>query len=125
MGKKTTGATPPQQALQSGAARGLSYPMVIVIVMANAQLILLPADGNWKLDEHTKRIGRAGLAQARAALMEFPALRLDLHCSEPVTSARVDRARVDRARINNARIDGAHVEGAQAETSTNQLRLAA
>ena len=40
--------------------------------MANAQLTLVPADTNWKLDEETKRIGREGLAQARAALAETP-----------------------------------------------------
>lgn len=43
--------------------------------MVNAQLVLLTPDGSWKLDEDTKRIGRAGLAQARAVLAEaVPAL---------------------------------------------------
>lgn len=35
------------------------------------QLILLDADtSDWKLDDHTREIGRRGLAQARAALAE-------------------------------------------------------
>ena len=40
--------------------------------MANAQLVLLPSDSKWKLDEDTLRIGRAGLAQARAILADTP-----------------------------------------------------
>ncbi len=37
--------------------------------MASAQLELIYSDsGNWKLDRRTVEIGRAGLAQARAAL---------------------------------------------------------
>ena len=36
--------------------------------MVQAQLLLLPNDTNWHLDPSTRRIGREGLAQARAAL---------------------------------------------------------
>lgn len=36
--------------------------------MATAQLQLIQSEPNWKLDQHTIEVGRAGLAQARAAL---------------------------------------------------------
>ncbi|MEM9565881.1 MAG: hypothetical protein AAGA93_24885 [Actinomycetota bacterium] len=36
--------------------------------MASAQLTLIDTDRPWKLDHRTVEIGRAGLAQARAAL---------------------------------------------------------
>ena len=32
------------------------------------QLILLEQDADWRLDEHTREIGRAGVAKAREAL---------------------------------------------------------
>ncbi len=38
-----------------------------------AQLRLLAPDGSWMLDERTKRIGREGLAKARAVLAAHPA----------------------------------------------------
>lgn len=38
------------------------------VLMVQAQLLLLPNDTNWHLDPSTRRIGREGLAQARAAL---------------------------------------------------------
>lgn len=36
--------------------------------MATAQLQLIQSEPDWKLDPHTIEIGRAGIAQARAAL---------------------------------------------------------
>jgi hypothetical protein len=37
--------------------------------MATRQLALIPSDDeHWKLDEHTKAVGRAGVARARLAL---------------------------------------------------------
>jgi hypothetical protein len=36
--------------------------------MASAQLQLIHSDHTWKLDRRTVQIGRAGIAQARAAL---------------------------------------------------------
>ncbi len=36
--------------------------------MATAQLKLIETERSWKLDRRTVEIGRAGLAQARAAL---------------------------------------------------------
>ncbi len=36
--------------------------------MASAQLQLITTDTTWKLDRRTVEIGRAGIAQARAAL---------------------------------------------------------
>ncbi len=36
--------------------------------MASAQLQLIYTDRTWKLDRRTVQIGRAGIAQARAAL---------------------------------------------------------
>lgn len=36
--------------------------------MTSAQLELITSDRDWKLDERTVEIGRAGLAKARAAL---------------------------------------------------------
>lgn len=36
--------------------------------MATAQLQLIRSEPDWKLDPHTIEIGRAGIAQARAAL---------------------------------------------------------
>jgi hypothetical protein len=34
------------------------------------QLVLLEQEPEWRLDEHTREVGRAGLAKARAALRE-------------------------------------------------------
>ena len=34
------------------------------------QLILLEQDAEWRLDEHTREIGRAGVAKAREALRD-------------------------------------------------------
>lgn len=36
--------------------------------MVQAQLQLIPEKRSWRLDADTRRVGRAGLAQARAAL---------------------------------------------------------
>lgn len=36
--------------------------------MASAQLQLIHTNHNWKLDQQTVKVGRAGIAQARAAL---------------------------------------------------------
>ncbi len=36
--------------------------------MATAQLQLIQSEPDWKLDQHTIDVGRAGIAQARAAL---------------------------------------------------------
>ncbi len=36
--------------------------------MVQAQLLLLPTDTTWRIDPSTRRIGREGLAEARAAL---------------------------------------------------------
>lgn len=36
--------------------------------MVQAQLLLIPTDSAWRLDPSTRRIGRQGLALARAAL---------------------------------------------------------
>ncbi len=36
--------------------------------MVQAQLLLVTTDPTWRIDSSTRRIGRAGLAQARAAL---------------------------------------------------------
>ena len=36
--------------------------------MVQAQLLLLPTDTTWRLDPSTRRIGREGIAAARAAL---------------------------------------------------------
>jgi len=43
--------------------------------MVNAQLVLLAPDRSWRLDEDTKRIGRAGLAHARAVLADAAPMR--------------------------------------------------
>lgn len=39
-----------------------------MVPMKNAQLTLLSDDRPWRLDEGTRRVGREGLAKARAAL---------------------------------------------------------
>lgn len=36
--------------------------------MATAQLQLIQSEPDWRLDPHTIEVGRAGIAQARAAL---------------------------------------------------------
>jgi hypothetical protein len=47
----------------------VSHPFVIVIDMAHAQLHLIDFEQEqWKLDDRTIRVGRQGLASARAAL---------------------------------------------------------
>ena len=47
--------------------------------MATAQLQLIHTDHAWKLDRRTVEIGRAGIAQARAALAAASAVRDDEH----------------------------------------------
>ncbi len=34
------------------------------------QLVLLEQEPDWRLDEHTREVGRAGLAEARKALVD-------------------------------------------------------
>jgi hypothetical protein len=42
--------------------------------MASRQLLLISSpDQPWKLDEHTKAVGRAGVARARQALVTLAA----------------------------------------------------
>jgi len=54
----------------------------------NTQLRLIdPAEVSWRLDEHTKRIGRQGLARARAALA---AARVPTLIDQP--AARAERS---------------------------------
>ncbi len=36
--------------------------------MVQPQLLLLPTDNTWRIDPSTRRIGREGIAAARAAL---------------------------------------------------------
>lgn len=36
--------------------------------MTNAQLTLIETPRSWKLDHHTREVGREGIARARAAL---------------------------------------------------------
>ncbi|WP_419917940.1 hypothetical protein [Candidatus Poriferisocius sp.] len=36
------------------------------------QLALLEAPPDWRIDEHTKEVGRRGLARARAVLQSHP-----------------------------------------------------
>jgi hypothetical protein len=36
----------------------------------NTQLRLIENSGTWRLDDHTRAVGRAGVAQARAALQD-------------------------------------------------------
>lgn len=43
--------------------------------MTSAQLELISTDRAWKLDQRTVEIGRAGLAQARAALAAATAVK--------------------------------------------------
>lgn len=45
--------------------------------MASAQLELIYSDHTWKLDRRTVQIGRAGVAQARAALAAATIIPLD------------------------------------------------
>lgn len=69
----------PQLGLGEVSPPSLSHPFGILITMKHAQLHLTNLDPEpdpnldidealWKLDERTIRIGRRGLAQARAAL---------------------------------------------------------
>ena len=46
----------------------------------NAQLTLIDTPRSWKLDEHTREVGREGIAQARAAL------RAGVHAGRPPAS---------------------------------------
>ena len=41
--------------------------------MENEQLRLMNSSSKWQIDEHTKEVGRRGLAQARAALAQAQA----------------------------------------------------
>jgi hypothetical protein len=43
----------------------------------NTQLALLETPPDWRLDEHTREVGRAGIAQARKALREAQAAARD------------------------------------------------
>ena len=46
----------------------LSHRIVIMVTMNTAQLTLIADDRPWRLDEGTRRVGRQGVAKARAAL---------------------------------------------------------
>lgn len=46
--------------------------------MASAQLQLIHTDHTWKLDRQTVKVGRAGIAQARAALAAASKTEADL-----------------------------------------------
>jgi len=56
--------------------------------MAREQLRLLNTPPVSKLDEHTKAVGRRGLAQARAALAEADRRRADRAEQQPRRSNR-------------------------------------
>ncbi len=47
----------------------MSHPLFIVGAMSK-QLRLIDAADSWRLDEHTREVGRKGLAEARKALSE-------------------------------------------------------
>lgn len=46
----------------------LSHPPVMVETMNDQLRLLQPDEPPWRLDEHTRQVGRQGLRQARAAL---------------------------------------------------------
>lgn len=48
----------------------MSHPLVTMVLMNTTQLRLLTDDAPWKLDEDTRRIGRAGIDRARAVLAD-------------------------------------------------------
>lgn len=50
--------------------------------MTSAQLQLITTDRAWKLDKRTVEVGRAGLAQARAALAAATAVKEEFISSE-------------------------------------------
>lgn len=56
----------------------------------NTQLRLLDSNRTWRLDERTREIGRAGVAQARAALRESArhGIGADLHQSAPANDPK-------------------------------------
>jgi hypothetical protein len=48
----------------------LSHPIVMMGTMKTAQLTLISTERPWKLDDGTRRVGREGLAKARAVLAQ-------------------------------------------------------
>lgn len=48
----------------------MSHRLFILADMERQLILLEDADVDWRLDEETRRRGRLGVAQARAALME-------------------------------------------------------
>lgn len=78
----------------------MSHPLLILIPMTSAQLELINPDRSWKLDRRTVEVGRAGLAQARAALAaatpvvdiaplgELPDVREDSSPQQPERSGK-------------------------------------
>lgn len=68
----------------------MSHPLCILEPMATAQLELIQSENNWKLDPQTIEVGRAGIAQARAALAG--ATRVRAQRADASAPARVVRA---------------------------------
>ena len=52
------------------------------------QLVLIDTHPAWKLDEKTRRVGYAGIAQARAALRSARASHLDDRAAAGAASSR-------------------------------------
>jgi len=52
------------------------------------QLVLLEQEPDWHLDEHTREVGRAGLAQAREAMRAAAQRRSSTTPGRPATSGR-------------------------------------
>ena len=48
----------------------MSHPPVILGEMEQQLLLLDPPPDDWRLDEHTRQIGRRGVQQARDALRQ-------------------------------------------------------
>jgi hypothetical protein len=62
----------------------------------NAQLTLIDTPRSWKLDQHTRDVGREGIARARAALRAGAHARRSPGSAAPPPRVRSGRGSPDR-----------------------------
>ena len=58
------------------AAKAVSHPLFIMKTMKQQLTLVVDSASQWHLDEHTRRIGRDGIASARQVLQEARRRRL-------------------------------------------------
>lgn len=61
----------------------MSHLVVMVVPMAFQLKLIDPTETDWRLDDHTREVGRRGLARARAALRRTRPVQLAAQDDQP------------------------------------------